>query len=315
VKQKILIADNSSFYRKVTIRMLTKIGFEVFYANSIADSLLAIEAHNFTAYLVDIQLEDGSGFDLYNKILSINKLSKVIMTTEEDIDQYFDDIVRNKVSILLVKPIKTEELKSLISKFVYEKDIFGLDNYLYPLKELKRIRIISSQQIKPAVEGLMDTAKNWEFKFFNYDDIGLIIREMCINALYHSYGKTLEKENRTMITLDEGKYVDLRFGKDEFKFGVSITDYMGKLTRDKIFETILSNVAQQKFMQEGNIDSIDNLDEFILPKGRGLDMARKLSGEYYFNIKRNIKTEIIFIFDSRFDKDDFYSSIKIFEQD
>ncbi|MFA5519179.1 MAG: hypothetical protein WDA74_08000, partial [Spirochaetota bacterium] len=40
----------------------------------------------------------------------------------------------------------------------------------------------------------------------------------------------------------------------------------------------------------------EDITELLSETGRGIDLVRKLSGEYYFIIKKNFRTEIIFIF-------------------
>jgi hypothetical protein len=57
-----------------------------------------------------------------------------------------------------------------------------------------------------------------------------------------------------------------------------------------------------------------DISEFISESGRGIDLVRKLSGEYYFIIKKNSRTEIILIFkksDKPVESDS--SSLKIIE--
>ncbi|TFH41415.1 MAG: hypothetical protein E4G96_05550 [Chrysiogenales bacterium] len=53
----------------------------------------------------------------------------------------------------------------------------------------------------------------------------------------------------------------------------------------------------------------------ISETGRGIDLVRKLAGEYYFIIDNNVRTEILILFDMRYENDASitHSSLKIIE--
>jgi hypothetical protein len=73
-------------------------------------------------------------------------------------------------------------------------------------------------------------------------------------------------------------------------------------------------VAEQDRMMQAALQS-PGAPINISDSGRGIDLLRKLSGEYYFNIRRKYMTEIVVIFDIHFQKDDPRSSLNIFEID
>src|SRR5690606_872589 len=99
---------------------------------------------------------------------------------------------------------------------------------------------------------------------------------------------------------------------NEHSFGVSILDFNGTLTLDTIYKNIQNNIRTMLALQ-GKLDVTDNeLSDLVAPSGRGLDMLRKLSGDCQFHIAPGKQTEIIFLFDSRFQKDDLFSPLKVF---
>jgi DNA-binding NarL/FixJ family response regulator len=312
VLEHILIADESPHFAELNANILSKAGFSVIVVNSKEDAFYVMENYPIFCYIIDTILKDGSGFDLYYKIIKEVPHPKLIMTTFDDVDQYFEDVIKNEVSLLLAKPFKKTELLSVVKKVITSSNIFGLDNYLSPILNLKHIRITDSKKVRSAIVKIIDYAEKWNFNFENKISIQLAIQEMLTNAIYHSHGYTKQKENRENIILPDGEFVDIYFGRDKTHLGISIIDYNGKLTKEKIFHTLQENIAQEKIIDSVNSGSSEFEDK-ILTRGRGLDLVRKLSGEYYFNLEYNKKTEIILLFDVLYQKDDRFSSIKIFE--
>jgi hypothetical protein len=137
---------------------------------------------------------------------------------------------------------------------------------------------------------------------------------MTINAVYHSHGFTREKEQRIPVFLPEGTSVDLFFGYSKDKFGISINDYCGKLTKMRILDSINKVIEQNQLILEA-VETGEDITDFISETGRGIDLVRKLTGEYCFIIQENVRTEIILIFDKHYTNDhsEHYTSLKIIE--
>jgi len=76
----------------------------------------------------------------------------------------------------------------------------------------------------------------------------------------------------------------------------------------------INRVIEEQNLLEKAAESGEDISELISETGRGIDLVRKLAGEYYFIIKKNFRTEIILIFDKSFSDDtENYSSLKIIE--
>jgi len=177
----------------------------------------------------------------------------------------------------------------------------------------KRIRITNSKQIKNAINKTLECIKEWNFTIQNRSVLTLVLNEMAINAIYHSHGFTKEKEARKPIKLNDGDFVDINFAKNENKYGISITDYNGILSKNQILSSI-NTVVEQNTLLEKAFETGEDITNLISETGRGIDLTRKLSGEYYFIIKKNFRTEIILIFDNNeINDNEQYSSLKIIE--
>jgi DNA-binding response OmpR family regulator len=305
-RKRILVADGSPFFGSITANHLLKADHDSLLVHSRQDALFALEQFHPDLLIIDCQLQDQDGWKLYGELA--DRGLPIIMTSELDSDEQFRRVMEHQAMILMNKPFSASELDVTIRNLLEPRreKIFGLKNYL-PLINLKKIRITGSAQIRPSLNAVMRQTAEWGLEFPNSYDIELVLQEMLTNAVYHSHGFTSEKERRESITLD-GQHVDLRFGRSEFKLGIAITDYMGTLSRERIYSVLENNISAYEQMA-ADPESIPE----ILPSGRGLDMARKLSGEYYFIIDKGKRTEMIFLFDTRMHKDDPFSSIKIFE--
>lgn len=78
--------------------LLNKFGFEVSAYESIAEAGSAIEDNNYSLALIDLNLKDGSGFDLIKKINEKSDNCEVVIITAYDSEDE-----RNKAESLAVK--------------------------------------------------------------------------------------------------------------------------------------------------------------------------------------------------------------------
>jgi two-component sensor histidine kinase len=180
--------------------------------------------------------------------------------------------------------------------------------------ETKRVRITGSAQINPAVSAVIGEIKKWGFVIKNDIVLNLILNEMIINAVYHSHGLSEEKKQRVPVTLGEGEFVDVFFAHSAEQYGIAVNDYKGKLSKTTVLDAINRVIIQNTMISKAAEDN-DDVSELVSETGRGIDLVRKLAGEYYFIIKKDIRTEIIIIFDTKYENDATmtYSSLKIIE--
>jgi hypothetical protein len=237
-----------------------------------------------------------------------------IMTTSREIDAYFENIFREGIGNVLHKPLKENELLNLSEKLITKQNIFGISSYLRNCRDIKRIRIQSSGQVTRAIEAITKQIADWGFPLNNRMAMNLVLNEMAINALYHSHGLTAEKLERKPVHLGENQFVDLFFARNDSRYGISITDYNGRLTRARILESINHVITQEALILQA-AETGEDITELVSETGRGIDLVRKLSGEYYFIIKKNRRTEIVILFgpDDSMDSARSNSSLKIIE--
>lgn len=310
---RILIVD-FSLYRDVLSKILREQGHEVDICESAYDAMAMLKSRDYDLVIAEVELPGDNAFDLYKYIADQYPYIPTIMTTDKNIDSFFDDIFRQGIGNVLCKPVKKKELVNLAEKLITRRNIFGLENYIDNILDNKRIRISNSKQIKTAIDTLMDAIGEWGFSVENRLALNLVLSEMAINAVYHSHGLTHEKEMRVPVKLQDGQYVDIFFARAADRYGIAITDYNGKLSKKIILESI-NQVIEQGIMLEAAAVTGADISHAISETGRGIDLVRRLAGEYYFIIKENVRTEIILIFSRSYDDDDvdMFSSLKIIE--
>lgn len=309
----VLVIDFSIF-KDSLVKIFTDCGYTVELCGSAYEAVQKLRAFDFDLVVSEVELPGDNAFALYNYISKTYPYIPAIMTTEKNIDDFFDVIFKEGIGNVLCKPFRKEELINLAEKLITKKNIFGLQNYLSGMCEIKKIRITNSRQIKNAIDVIIGEIKNWGFSIQNEISLSLILNEMTINAVYHSHGLTDEKKQRVAVKLDEGKFVDIFFARTDDKYGIAIDDYNGNLSKAKILDSI-NLVIEQNILLEKAAELKTDITEFISETGRGIDLVRKLAGEYYFIIKKNERTEILILFDTRYDNDTSttHSSLKIIE--
>lgn len=309
---RILIADPSGYGDEIA-GLYEASGYSVDTCDSAFDAISKLKAYEYDLVVSEVELPGDNAFDLYEYIRENYPFIPAIMITDKKIDSFFNMIFTRGIGNVLHKPVSEKELLGLSTKLITRENIFGLQYYLEDMRDLKRIRITRSTQITDAIEMMIDQIEQWGFKIQSRMAIGLILNEMIINAVYHAHGLTAEKLDRKPVTLEEGKSVDLFFCRNESSYAVSVTDYNGRLTTERILESI-NSVIEQEILIERSVLTGENIMEHISETGRGIDLVRKLSWEYYFIIKKNTRTEVIIIFnDSAKNTGRERSSLKIIE--
>lgn len=308
---RVLIADSSEIYGELSRVILGPPSFKSELVTSVDAALTALSKTQYDMVLIDTDL-DGGGFELLDEVSRRYPDQRVIMTTERNTDEYLDIAVSRQIGNFLCKPLKRDELTGLVARLVTGQGVFGLANYLGKPVEHRKLQLRRSQDIPPAINLVLNEAENWGFSLPSRDDLRLVLQEMMVNAMYHGYGFTEEKMKRQQVELPGDHHVAIEFGHDGSRFGIGINDFSGKLGKADILASLYDLVNRNRQIQE-MLESGQDPSELILDRGRGLDLCRRLSGEYYFNLKRGERTEIIIIHDTFFYKDDDLGSIKIIE--
>ncbi|MCK4906170.1 MAG: response regulator [Spirochaetes bacterium] len=309
-EKSVFCIEPESMYRRVFERILLSNGYKCRFADM---DRIEEECASFSEDVVflNIELKNMSGFDLVPLIKKTNPETHIVLFTNSNMNEYIEDIIRTNQANVISKPFTKEELLFFLDKLFNKAKVFGLKNYLKPGSVVKTFFLSSSDHIREYVGKILNISQEWGFNFHYDFKIDLVIHELLVNAIYHAHGFEEEKKTGVSISLEDSNHVEVGVGHDENRFGISITDFKGNLTRKRILETILTLESQ------GDVDELldkgVDINEIFKEHGRGIDLVRKNTGEYYFLIEKGVRTQVILIFDRFFEKDDEYTSLKIIE--
>jgi hypothetical protein len=82
------------------------------------------------------------------------------------------------------------------------------------------------------------------------------------------------------VVLEESEVVKVYLCKDSEKYGISVSDTSGKLTKQQVLDKIDRHINEEGLLDED---------------GRGLHISRIYSDRLIINIKKNVATEAIIL--------------------
>jgi len=124
MRKKILIVDDQVNTLKVIGAILRDEGYEVFSGRSASEALRIFEDRgDIDAILSDMKMPGESGFDLYQKIRTIEKNTPFIIMTAHGTIESAVRAMKDGVTNYLIKPINYEELSVVLERAIREKEI------------------------------------------------------------------------------------------------------------------------------------------------------------------------------------------------
>jgi len=310
---KLLVAEWDPSYRELISLILKDEGID-FEICSDENEFLKLLSDEIDVVLLDTKFIIFSKNDLI-KIINEDFKKPFILITADDLFIHFDLILYKKITHVLKKPLKTSELLRVLDKIINptRERCFGLKKYLNNMKNSEKMILTSSRKMGETVEKILDNFKKWGFNPAYKKSLILVWKEMIINAMYHSYGYSDLKLKAEHIKLTGDERVEIGCAHNGEEYGVSVRDFCGTLTKEKILSSLFK-VFEQKEILERADESGDDVTDLIHEHGRGLDLLGKLTGEYYINIEPNVSSEIIILYDgSIFDSDASRTCINIFQ--
>ena len=122
--KKILIIDDENRTRSLIAKMIDSFGFDVETipdGENVQSGIKAIEKHNPDVVFLDIQMPDGTGFDVIRAIE--NKTFEVIFITAHE--EFAIKAIKFSALDYLLKPVDAGELRAALEKAL---DLVGTDN-------------------------------------------------------------------------------------------------------------------------------------------------------------------------------------------
>lgn len=284
VKEKIgsvLIVDDEEIIREMLEAELEE-KYDVHTAEDAGIAFSILDKTKIDLVISDINMPGIKGFELIRIIREKYPETKTALITAYNINDYVRMAKNNDISNIISKstPFNFDEFNSVVKNLVTEQ-IFGLENYMLPdFQILGEYSISNSSQINEVEDCVVSIIS----KFHKVEPfVNILLEELITNAIYHApvdeHGKE-KYEKHSRVLLDESEAVKLVVGRDLEKYGVSVMDTSGKLTKQQVLYRIDRHIHGEGLLDEN---------------GRGLHMSRIYSDRFVINIKKDTATEAIFM--------------------
>jgi CheY-like chemotaxis protein len=310
---KIVVFEPDGIYRTIIENILLKNNYKPYFVDSSAECKVVTDEVRPDIIILDIKAAKPHDFRILSDLKVLSK-APILLTTDENVDAYMPALGSKNVTIVLPKPLKGAELARVLENLltVDSRVWFGIHNYLPGLRKLRKVKLKRSTQVRTCIKTVLNEMHAWGFNFSHESEMDLVWQEILINAVYHAHGYTNEKKERVAIELPDPHEVEVTYGASENAFGIAVRDFMGTLTPEIIISALRQTIEQQHLIERA-AETGEDISQIILDRGRGIDLIRQLSGEYYFVIDPGNSTEVIIIYDRYYEKDDSVGSLKIFD--
>ena len=279
--KKILVVDDEAIIRGM-LEVELEDRYQVYTAADSGEALDILRNEEIDLVISDINMPDMKGYELLKKARETRPGIKTALITAYNTDDYIRLAKENGISNIIPKstPFNFDEFNSIVHGLVTE-GVFGLANYLLSDFQVRGEHSVrSSREIARVEQQILE-----ELKAFCEPEpfVQILLEELITNAVYHApvdqNGKE-KYEKHSDVDLEEEEAVKITVGVDSEKYGVSVTDTSGKLTKEQVLYRI-----DRHLHAEGVLDE----------NGRGLHMSRLYADRLIINIKPNVATEVIFI--------------------
>ena len=279
---RILIVDDEKAIRMMLLDYLENRYDVVDTAETGDVAIRRLQEKSYDLVISDVNMPGMSGPQLLAQVRKNYPGTKTSLITAYNIDEYIRVAKEQMITNIIPKtvPFNFMELESIVNGLLTE-DVFGISRYLLEGGEL-----LNHYYIRSTMEG-RETREQiinlFNKRFGTSGDMKLILDEIITNAIYHApvlQDGTEKYQEFSDVTLEPHEYVYVECGYDREKYGVAVTDFQGRLTK----ETVLYKIDRQ-ITGEGLLDD----------SGRGIHMSRLFADRLIINIEPNKRTEVILI--------------------
>lgn len=277
----VLIVDDEAIIRGMLELELAE-RYHVHSAENADTAFKILREEKIDLVISDINMPGIKGFDLLKMARERHPHLKTALITAYNTDDYIRMAKENGISNIIPKstPFNFDEFNAIVYNLVTEK-VFGLENYMGDDYVTIRDYVVkASSEIGPTEENILE-----EIAKFSAAEpfVQILLEELITNAVYHApvdeQGNEKYEKHSDVVLQDE-EAVKIRLGRDSEKYGVSVEDTSGKLTKEQVLFRIDRHIHAEGILDEN---------------GRGLHMSRLYADRLIINIKKNSSTEVIFL--------------------
>ena len=111
---KILVVDDEIEICLLVTRYLTKMGFDASYAQSISEALAKTAAVSYDLLFIDLNLSDGSGYDLIHMLQESKISAKIITISAYDGER--QKALQKGATLFMAKPFTKKSISESLVK-------------------------------------------------------------------------------------------------------------------------------------------------------------------------------------------------------
>lgn len=108
----VLVVDDEIDICTLVTRQLKSIGIEAEYALSIKEALSKTAYNSYDLYIIDLNLTDGSGFTLMQKIKEMQLHSRIIIISAYDNES--KKAIKNGADLFVAKPLSKKTIQDAL---------------------------------------------------------------------------------------------------------------------------------------------------------------------------------------------------------
>lgn len=117
---RVLVVDDEVEICLLVTQYLRKLGYDVSYSLSIAEALGKLSASPYDLLFVDLNLSDGSGYDVITALKESNAKSKVIVISAYDNERM--RALQQGATLFLAKPFSKKAIDESLQKLNFLKN-------------------------------------------------------------------------------------------------------------------------------------------------------------------------------------------------
>jgi DNA-binding response OmpR family regulator len=110
----VLVVDDEVDICSLLTQQLKKLGFQTSYCLTIRDAIQNLSATSYDLIFVDLNLTDGSGYDLISSLRKIDKQAKVIVISAYDSERY--KVLDSGANLFVPKPFTKNSIQDALKK-------------------------------------------------------------------------------------------------------------------------------------------------------------------------------------------------------
>ncbi|MCA9800004.1 MAG: response regulator [Cyanobacteria bacterium HKST-UBA04] len=279
------IRDNLKEYLENHHHVGSGYSLSVDEAATVAEGVDCLKTTAYDLVISDINLPDSNGFELLRQARAMYPGIKAALITAYDLDSYIRMAKEDHIYNIITKtaPFNFEELSRTVHNLLFPDEAMGLETYLeVGASQIEHRVMKNSDDIMKVHAELVAFMKPFDLP--DHDALSVVMVEALTNAVYHAprdeAGEEKYIKGEHIDQLLESETVDVKWGVDGDKLGVSIRDKFGAVKASDVLFWLDRNISGESIFDT---------------HGRGMYLIHRLTHRVIVNLWRGKSTELILL--------------------